>query len=58
MSQWVDQRRTPSSKNKSDILTKPMDAQTLQTHLHALGFWLLSDARLALLVRDLIRALR
>ena len=46
MSQWVTILRTASEENESDILTKPMPAETLRRHLEVLGYWPLADPRL------------
>lgn len=41
MSEEIDLDRVESSKNKSDILTKPMDQETLNRHLASLGYYYL-----------------
>lgn len=41
MSQGINVGRVDSKENKSDILTKPMDQQTLTKHLYSLGFYTL-----------------
>lgn len=41
MSTSITVERVESAENKSDILTKPMDQQTLTKHLYSLGYFTL-----------------